>query len=214
MGTLKGFALPFGPTRPPPPRSLPPAGTSGPAPSPPPPLAALAPSRSASPPLPRWCAAGEGAREARGAGRVAGRPEVPAGGRAGGLPTRVHLGTLGGFAPPFGPPPASSSPLASLGLAKPSRALAPAGKARLRLRDHGNPGRVRFALRPPTRHLLPARFARPRQTLPRWCAAGDEGARGARGAGRVGGRSRSPRRGSRRAPHAIRESRAALAACA
>ena len=30
-------------------------------------------------------------------------------------------------------------PLASLGLAKPSRALASAGKARLRLRDHGSP---------------------------------------------------------------------------
>ena len=41
--------------------------------------------------LPRWSAAGnEGAREARGVGRVAGRPEVPAGG-AGGLPTRVTL---------------------------------------------------------------------------------------------------------------------------
>jgi hypothetical protein len=30
------------------------------------------------------------------------------------------MGTLGGFAPPFGPPPATSSPLASLGLAKPA----------------------------------------------------------------------------------------------
>ena len=39
--------------------------------------------------LPRWCAAGQGAREARGVGRVAGRPEVPAGGKAGGLPTRL-----------------------------------------------------------------------------------------------------------------------------
>ena len=29
------------------------------------------------------------------------------------------MGTLGGFAPPFGPPPASSTPLASLGLATP-----------------------------------------------------------------------------------------------
>jgi hypothetical protein len=48
----------------------------------------------------------------------------------------------------------------------PSRALAPAGIARLRLRDHGNPRRVgRSALRPPTHHHLPARFARPR--LPR-----------------------------------------------
>jgi len=31
------------------------------------------------------------------------------------------MGTLGGFAPPFGPPPATPTPLASLGLAKPSR---------------------------------------------------------------------------------------------
>ena len=29
------------------------------------------------------------------------------------------MGTLKGFAPPFGPPPASPTPLASLGLAKP-----------------------------------------------------------------------------------------------
>jgi dihydropteroate synthase len=43
------------------------------------------------------------------------------------------------------------------------------------------------SLRPsaPTCHPHPARFARPRQTLPRWSAAGDEGAREARGAGRV-----------------------------
>jgi hypothetical protein len=74
------------------------------------------------------------------------------------------MGTLGGFASPFGPPPATTSPLASpfgdvgtctrpttparyaralaLGLAIPSRAPAPAGKARLRPRVHGNPGRV------------------------------------------------------------------------
>jgi predicted acyl esterase len=40
--------------------------------------------------LPRWFAAGnEGAREARGVGRVAGGPEAPAGG-AGGLPTRAR----------------------------------------------------------------------------------------------------------------------------
>ena len=49
MGTLRGFAPPFGPPPTPTPRSLPPSGTSGPAPSPPHPLAALAPSRSASP---------------------------------------------------------------------------------------------------------------------------------------------------------------------
>jgi len=30
-----------------------------------------------------------------------------------------NMGTLGGFAPPFGPPPATTSPLASLGLAIP-----------------------------------------------------------------------------------------------
>ena len=40
--------------------------------------------------------------------------------------------------------------------------------------SHGNPGRVRSALRPPTRHHLPARFARPRHTL-RWFAAGIAG---------------------------------------
>ena len=44
------------------------------------------------------------------------------------------MGTLGGFASPFGPPPAASSPLASLGLAKPSRDAAlpakPADSAR------------------------------------------------------------------------------------
>jgi hypothetical protein len=45
------------------------------------------------------------------------------------------MGTLKGFAPPFGPPPAASSPLASLGLAKPSRALAPSGEALLRQRE-------------------------------------------------------------------------------
>jgi hypothetical protein len=43
------------------------------------------------------------------------------------------MGTLGGFASPFGPPPTTSSPLASLGLAKPSRDAAlpakPAGSA-------------------------------------------------------------------------------------
>jgi hypothetical protein len=35
------------------------------------------------------------------------------------------MGTLKEFALPFGPPPAPSTPLASLGLAKPSRAVAP-----------------------------------------------------------------------------------------
>jgi hypothetical protein len=45
------------------------------------------------------------------------------------------MGTLGGFASPFGPPPTTSSPLASLGLAKPSRDATlpakPAGSARV-----------------------------------------------------------------------------------
>jgi len=40
------------------------------------------------------------------------------------------MGTLKGFALPFGPPPATSSPLASLGLAKPSRDGAPPARAR------------------------------------------------------------------------------------
>jgi dihydropteroate synthase len=90
--------------------------------------------------LPRWSAAGdEGARDARGAGRVVVGPEAPAGG-AGGLPTRLVT---------WEPWEGSLRPSA------------------------------------PTCHPHPARFARPRQTLPRWSAAGDEGAREARGAGRV-----------------------------
>ena len=74
--------------------------------------------------------------------------------------------TLTGFASPFGPPPATPTPLASpfgdfgtctfpatparyaralaLGLANPSRALALAGKARLRPGDQGSPQRVRY----------------------------------------------------------------------
>ena len=44
------------------------------------------------------------------------------------------MGTLKGFASPFGPAPATPTALASLGLAIPSRVLAPAGKARLRQR--------------------------------------------------------------------------------
>ena len=38
------------------------------------------------------------------------------------------MGTLGGFAPPFGPPPASSPPLAALGLTNPSRDGTPPAK--------------------------------------------------------------------------------------
>jgi len=63
------------------------------------------------------------------------------------------MGTLKGFAFAFGPAPATPPALASLGLAIPSRALAPAGKARLRQRDHGNPERV------PMRLLLGRRSA-------------------------------------------------------
>jgi hypothetical protein len=40
------------------------------------------------------------------------------------------MGTLKGFAPPFGPPPAAASPLASLGLAIPARYGAPPARAR------------------------------------------------------------------------------------
>ena len=54
---------------------------------PPHPLAALAPSRSAS----RDGAPPARARDARGGGQGAGRPEVPTGGKAGGLPTRVAV---------------------------------------------------------------------------------------------------------------------------
>ena len=151
MGTLGGFASPFGP---------PPAASS--------PLASLGlakPSRTLAP------AGDEGAREARGVGRVGcpsrsphkGSPPSPTRSWEPCNPPRVPMpafadaimGTLGGFASPFGPPPAASSPLASLGLAKPSRAVAPAG---------------------------------------------NEGAREARGLGRVGCPSRSPRRGSPPSP--------------
>ena len=66
--------------------------------------------------------------------RPANPPATGAGLRQRGT-TKFHLmGTLRGFASPFGPPPATPTPLASLGLAKPC-ALAPAGEARLRQRD-------------------------------------------------------------------------------
>jgi hypothetical protein len=54
------------------------------------------------------------------------------------------------------------------------------------------------SLRPSAPHLphLPARFARPRQTLPRWSAAGDEGAREARGVGGVAGGPEVPAGGA------------------
>jgi hypothetical protein len=53
------------------------------------------------------------------------------------------MGTLGGFASPFGPPPAASSPLASLGLAKPSRDAALPARARAKPE-----GRAGWAVRP------------------------------------------------------------------
>jgi hypothetical protein len=40
------------------------------------------------------------------------------------------MGTLGGFAPPFDPSPATTSPLASLGLAMPYRDAALPARAR------------------------------------------------------------------------------------
>ena len=52
------------------------------------------------------------------------------------------MGTLKGFRSALGTRHPPYTPLASRGLAKPSRALASAGEARLRLRDHGNPQRV------------------------------------------------------------------------
>jgi len=77
------------------------------------------------------------------------------------------MGTLKGFAPPFGPPPATTSPLASLGLAKPSRDGAPLARAR----EARGEGRV--AVRPevpegskagglPTREFIPRSRAQPR----------------------------------------------------
>jgi hypothetical protein len=63
------------------------------------------------------------------------------------------MGTLKGFAPPFGSPPATASPLASLGLAMP---VGPAPVTPTPLASLG---------------------------LARWCAAGDEGARSAGRAG-------------------------------
>ena len=53
------------------------------------------------------------------------------------------MGTLGGFAPPFGPPPAAPTPLASLGLAIPSRDGAPPARARAK-----RAGWVGWAVRP------------------------------------------------------------------
>jgi hypothetical protein len=45
------------------------------------------------------------------------------------------MGTLGGFALPSAPANPPCLPLAALGLAMPSRALAPPGEARLRQRE-------------------------------------------------------------------------------
>jgi hypothetical protein len=57
------------------------------------------------------------------------------------------MGTLGGFASPFGPPPAASSPLASLGLAKPfgPPPATPPRSLRSASRDGTPPARAREA---------------------------------------------------------------------
>ena len=54
----------------------------------------------------------------------------------------MGMGTLGGFAPPFGPPPATPAPLASLGLAKPSCDGAPLARARAKRAGGGRGGLV------------------------------------------------------------------------
>jgi hypothetical protein len=94
------------------------------------------------------------------------------------------MGTLRGFATPFGPPPATSSPLASpfgdfgtctfpttparyaralaLGLAKPSGALAPGLAAAAAAANPWAKPAFAYAIMgtgPHTRHLVPARFA-------------------------------------------------------
>src|ERR1700690_4471924 len=119
MGTLEGFAPPFGS----PPATFSPLaspfGDFGTCTFPTTPARyARALALGLAIPLPRWYAAsGEGAREARGGGRVAGGPEVPAGG-AGGSPARLVFGDqpydespkglhldglhVGGVALPFG----------------------------------------------------------------------------------------------------------------
>ena len=79
------------------------------------------------------------------------------------------MGTLKGFASPFGPAPATPTPLASLGLAKPF-GPPPATPTPL-ASPFGDFGTCTF----PT---TPARYARALALgLARWCAAG-EGARG------------------------------------
>jgi hypothetical protein len=64
------------------------------------------------------------------------------------------MGTLKGFASPSAPANPPCLPLAALGLAKPSRAVATPGKARLYLRDAGNLGGARATLG--TRYPPPA----------------------------------------------------------
>ena len=85
MGTLKGFASPFGPHLPPPPRSLPPSWTSGPCTFPTTPARCA---RALALGLARWCTASGGASEASGVGCPS---RSPIGGEAGGLPTRLDL---------------------------------------------------------------------------------------------------------------------------
>jgi hypothetical protein len=63
------------------------------------------------------------------------------------------MGTLGGFRSALGTRHPPCHPLAALGLAKPSRALAPGrqavGEARLRRRDDGTDGSSGFRHQPP-----------------------------------------------------------------
>jgi hypothetical protein len=67
----------------------------------------------------------------------------------------------------------------------------------------GNPERVHFALRPPTRRLLPARFARPRQTLALWLRRAKPAFAYAMPSdlrsGRISSSTKHPRRGGREA---------------
>ena len=107
--------------------------------------------------------------------------------------TDTDMGTLGGFAPPFGPPPAAPASLASLGLAKPfgpppatTTPLAPLGLARWCAAGEGarsaRGGQGGLSVPKPLRGGaggLPTRLTwepwEGSQTFPRWFAAGKAG---------------------------------------